>query len=286
MKSRTTAYVLVASCVALAGIWFVFVSHFWSVQSIDIQGAKELGRGEVESAVYDILDNGPKHPWDQRNLFFINTKDLSDALTERLFAENVTVEKSYPNVLRLIIIERQRKVVFGLNDRLLDIDPHGFVTGDEPVVTAGYFRDLLASKTLADKNHATFVRQSTFIDTSASTTTSTTDIMMEILSNSTSTNQNATATKQFVDQDIVKRWLEASKTLLASNLRYRLFEVSEPSSDTLKVVTEQGYRIIFDLKQVIAVQLDTYQRFMKLKPKDLNIQEYIDVRIPGKIFTK
>ncbi len=286
MKSRTTAYLLVASCAAMGAIWFVFVSHYWSVQSIEVSGLKDLGRGEVESTVYDILDHGSKRPWDQRNLFFINANSLAAALTDKLFAENVTVEKSYPNVLRLIITERQRRVVYGVNDRLLDIDPHGFVTGDEPTSTAGYFYDLASSKTFADKNHATFVRQSTFIDTTVTSTASSTDIMMEILSDATSTSENATATKQFVDSDVVIRWLQASKTLLASNLRYRLFEVTNPTSDTLKVVTEQGYRIIFDLKQDLGVQMDSYIKFLKSKPKDLNITDYIDVRIPGKIFAK
>jgi hypothetical protein len=286
MKSRTTAYVLVAACVGMGAIWFFFVSHFWSVQTIEVSGLKELGRGEVESDVYDILDHGSKRPWDQRNLFFINTNSLATKLTEKLFAESVTVEKSYPNVLRLIITERQRRVVYGVNDRLLDIDPHGFITGDEATSTAGYFFDLASSKTLADKNHATFIRQSTFVDLMATSTASSTDIMMSILSDATSTSENATATTQFVDADLVKAWLQASKTFLASNLRYRLFEVTNPTSDTLKVVTEQGYRIIFDLRQDIGVQLASYQKFLKSKPKDLNITDYIDVRIPGKIFTK
>lgn len=265
-KSRFTAGILVGSCFLLLILWFLFVSRFWSVRRLEIAGTKDVSRGEVEATVYDVLDQGMRRPWDQRNIFFIDKKQLAEDVKNKLFLESVIVDKVYPDVLRLLVEERQRRVVFGVNGQLLDVDPHGSITGEEPVSTSGYFHDLLSSKTLADQNHAPFVVQAIPADASST--------------------QITTSTGQFVDADVVKQWLDASKTLLAAGLRYRLFKIEQPTSQTLKIVTEQGYDIVMDLRESISDQEEIYTKFMRSKPKDLAIHEYIDVRVPGKVYLK
>jgi len=263
---RLIGGMLVISCLVLSAVWFLFISRFWSIQRIEVQGAQEISGGEVEAAAFSVMDQGSKRPWDQRNIFYVNSDQLANEVKNALFLESVTVDKVYPNVLRLLIVERQRKAVFGFSGQFFDVDPHGFVTGQESEATSGYYRDLLSSKTYADTYHAPLIYQpSTDVASSTSITTS---------------------TGQFVDAEVIKGWLDASKELLASGLRYRLLKVADVTSDTFRVVTDKGYDIVMNFNAPITTQADSYQRFIQTKPKSVQIQEYIDVRVPGKIFVK
>ena len=107
---RATAIALATSCIALSIVWFIFVSRYWSVTKIETNDLHDLSREEVASTTYDLLDNGGWKPWDRRNIFFVDPQQLEQDLHDRLFVEQVVVDKVYPNVLRLKIEERQRSV--------------------------------------------------------------------------------------------------------------------------------------------------------------------------------
>lgn len=126
-----------------------FVSGHWSVSTIEMNDLKGIDRGEVASTTLDLFDRGPWKPWDKRSLFFIDEAELAAQLRERLFAEQVVVDKVYPDILRLKIQERQRSVVFASKDQLLLIDTSGIVTGEASGNLADSSRALLTGRSVA-----------------------------------------------------------------------------------------------------------------------------------------
>lgn len=254
------AGVLVGSFFVLAIIWFVFVSGFWSVSGIEATGLQSLSSGEVASTTYGILDTSSWKPWDKRNIFLIDPKTLSDQLRESLFAESVAVEKSYPNVLRLIIKERQRSVVVSANSQLLDVDTNGIVTSEATGADAQQSQLRLAGKALADPTHKPVI--------------------------DTNLDEAATAGYQVTDAATVRAWLESYQAFIASGLKFRYMHLMTPTSTMAYVISDAGYQVIMDMDQPLQPQIETYQKFLRSKPKDLQISQYVDVRVPGKLYVK
>lgn len=283
-QSRATSYFLVITFFILSIVWFIFVSKYWSVKTIDVQGdLKDVSRGEVEVAAYDLIDNGTRKPWDQRNIFFIDEKILAGEIKERLFADYVTVDKVYPSVLRLLVVERQRRVVYVSNGLYQTVDPDGSITGIEK--DDGYIKDRLAGKTFADPNHPPIIVQ---IRSAAADSISTSSEMVidDLGVTSTQVLDESGPMSRLTDAETVKGWLDATHELLKAGIRFRYIKVSSPTSRTFKIVSDQGFDVVMDLKTDLKAQIDTYQRFIASKPKGTDIHEYVDVRIPGKIYLK
>jgi len=251
--------VLVASCIALSVLWFFFFSGFWSISDIQVGTLQELDRGEVVSSTMEILDQHSA-PWNKRNIFLVDTDDLVKGLRERLFAESVAVEKSYPNVLRLIIRERQRSVVVASGSQLLNVDTDGIVTGETQGDDADQSRLLLKGIAVADQIHHPVI--------------------------ATDLSEAATAGYQAADASDVKRWIESYRAFIGSGMRFRYLHLTSPTSTTVYVVSTGGYRVIVDMLQPLDPQIETFLKFLRSKPKDFLIYEYVDVRIPGKLYVK
>ena len=259
-SSRIIASVLVACCFILSVIWFVFVSGFWRVTEIQIQGIRELERGDVIGSVYDVLDHGTWKPWDKRNIFFVAPAKLASNLKNRFFAESVHVDKMYPNILRLIVKERQRRVIIAVEGRFLRVDTDGIFVGDELEQTTQYLRDRLSGRLYADASHPPIILVGS----------------VEIPS----------SRQRIVDPGTIRRWIETYQDLLAAGFRFKTLHVDRVTSDTYKIAAEGNFDIILNLDTPRKPQIETFRRFLQTKPKQTIITEYVDVRFPGKVFFK
>lgn len=255
------AYTLAIGCVIASGVWFVFVSRYWSVTKLEIEGIRAISREEVSDTTYKIIDEGEWKPWDKRNIFFVHPDALAQAIRDRLFADQVTVDKIYPNVLRLKVVERQRSIILVSKDQFLHVDSNGIVTED-----------------FASSTEAITVRS--FLTGSRMSDSSQVPVIVTDLSELATTGYQAAKTTT------VHGWLDTSKTLLAKGLRFRYLKLTSPEVSTMSVVMEPGYELILDIGGPLEPQITTYEKFMKAQPKGYKPDEYIDVRIPGKIFTK
>jgi hypothetical protein len=258
--SRFTAYVLVFSCIIASGAWFILMSGFWSIAEVQTNELKQLDRGEAVSSTYAILDESDQGPLDGRTIFFIDEKKLAQKLQERLFVDRVAVEKSYPNVLRLLIEERQRSVVFASKDQLLIVDSQGVVTGEVSGSEANVYRQRIGGK-------------------ASSISTDPPLIVCDLP-------ELVTSGYQATSVETVRVWLDTSEALYRAGLKFRYLRLMEPGSKTLYVHLEKGFDLIMDLESDIKAQADMYRGFEASQPKTMEIKEYVDVRVPGKIFLK
>lgn len=251
---------LVLACLILSALWFFFVSGYWSIQKIETNPLVDLKGGEVASTTFAIIDSGSWKPWDRRNIFFIDPIVLANQLRDQLFAESVSVDKVYPDVLRLKITERQRSVVVASQDQLLIVDTNGLVTGEATTTTVGLSKALLLGQSLAAADGLPVIECG----------------LPEL----------ATAGYQAAKPEDVKAWIEAYKAFTAAGVKFRYFKLTDPDAQELDVQTDQAYVAIFDLGSDLMPQIDTYKKFLDSKPKNMVPHEYVDVRVPGKIYFK
>lgn len=254
---RQFVALLVAGCVISGLIWFFMISPFWRVTEIRVEGNQRIARGEIEASA---------DAWKGKNLFFLDVQSIGRELTDKLFVESVAVDKVYPNVLRLLIAERQRSVVASISDNLLTIDSEGFAAEPPAQEQLPYFQNCIRSTALANSAYSPVIS----IESVSTTATSTTP----------------TTGEQIVDAATVRLWLETARELLTSGIRYTHFRIAEPYARTLKFVSDAKFEVLLDLSSPMQPQIETYKRFMQNKPSGTVITEYVDVRMPGKIFYK
>ena len=54
----------------------------------------------------------------------------------------------------------------------------------------------------------------------------------------------------------------------------------------MKVLGPQGQEVLMDVMIPLDLQVRTYLAFIQAKPKGLKNAEYIDVRVPGRVYLK
>ncbi len=256
-SSRWIGSVLACGAILLGSIWFLFVSRYWSVTRFEIEGIQQLERGEVERATTDALDHGSWKPWDRRNIFFVHTTELEKTLQERLMVERVRVDKKFPNVLRLIIQERQRRILIASDNQYMQVDLNGVVTGEVPDALLAWVHTLFTSKVFADKHHPPV-------------------ILVSVVS-------SATSGVQIVDPVVVRQWINVYHSLLASHWRFKTFMLDRVTSRTLKIAVQGDFDVIFDLETPLEPQIATFDSFLRSKPSGMVIHDYINVSVPGKV---
>lgn len=260
-RSSYGAVIAIFAAFAVTGwLWFLFRSGFLDIQTIDTGPLQSLDRGEVIAETERALDEGPWRPWNSHNLLLLNTDQLAVTLKDRLFAESVAVEKSYPNILRLKIGERQRSVVVASNNEYVLVDGSGIVTAMAEGDVLRASQDRVAAKAFADEIHLPVVVMNTADPLSAGF--------------------------QVAKPEEIRRWLDATRYLVLGGLQYRFMKVESPQAALGRFVSKKGYDIYFDLTQPLEAQLMTYLAYMKTKPDEGKITEYMDVRVPGKVFIK
>ncbi|MCC7357152.1 hypothetical protein IT408_01460 [Candidatus Uhrbacteria bacterium] len=260
---RSTRMIVLSICftfIVTVGVWTIFISGWFSLDRVEVEGLQGLQEGAVASTTFALIDSGHWKPWDRRNLFFINPKILAEELKEQLFLESAVVEKSYPNILRLILRERQRSIVLSSKDQLLLVDVHGVVTGEADSVQTERIRRLLS------KNELMSVDQLPVI-------------VFDLP-------EPAAPGYQAASAQAIRGWLEASKNLLEARIRHRYIRVPNLETSTMYVQTDGNIDIVLERGSTLQTQIEVYRKFMESKPKDLKIHEYIDVRVPGKVYIK
>ena len=258
-RNRWIGVCIALGAISAAAVWFLFVSHFWSISEIEVYGAPDADRGDVEQASYAAMDNSSWKPWDKRNIFFVNASSVAMTVQQKLFAQSVTVEKDYPNILRLNVVERQRSVVLYSHGQQLLVDTSGAIAGSTDERTGAYMESLLSGKITADANKLPL-------------------IVVDL-------DQNVSST-QVTDEATVKLWIESYRALMQGGVRFRYMAFDRPDSSLARLKAPDNTDVLVDLDLPLAPQIATYTVFTDNKKKTDIVTQYIDVRVPGKIFVK
>ncbi|MBU1348807.1 hypothetical protein KJ781_01930 [Patescibacteria group bacterium] len=259
-SSHTFVIALVMAFAVIGWAWFFFSSGFWNIAEVDIEGLRSLERGEVLEETYRIIDTRGWRPWSTRNLLMMDTMKLGIALKERLFIEDVVVDKSYPDVLRLLIKERQRSVVLVSNDQYVNIDASGIVTDNVEGDSLRASQDRVAARAFADEIHSLVIVMQT-------------------------ADPLAPGFKVAEAED-VRRWMDVARALVLGGLKIRFMKIQTPQASLGRFVSERGYDIYVDLKMPVEPQIATYQAYMRSQPDESQIKEHMDIRISGQVIIK
>lgn len=259
--SQRTRVVLLAGAFAIIGwIWLICISGYFDIGEVVIENNQAISAGEIINEIHTALHQTSWRPWRSTNLFFLNTEQLTNELSRRLFVERIEIEKRYPNIVRLKIFERQRKIILVSQERYVYVDAAGLVTEEVSDEALRIAQEQIAAKRFSeDANPPVIVM---------------------------STDDPLVTGFQVASVENVKKWLETFRTLIARGVKMRFMKIEAPDAHLGRFVSQKGYDIYFDLHQPLEPQITTYLAYINTKPKEDAIHEYLDPRIPGKIFVK
>ncbi len=260
-KSRWVKRSLFISFFVISFLWFVFYSGYFAVSQYEV-GELNVLSSEAVIGEMEAYFNQPKEwPWGNRNIIILDPKKIEDHLASKFFIESVIVDKLYPNILRLNIQERQRSVVLVTKTGVYVIDDYGVVTD------------------LADTNTASTTLK-------VLTDPSPVDMSKEVLiiSSVTSTYDKG---QIYVESNKVRQWLDLTIKLRDAGIWFKGLDIgSEPNTDTLNLVLKENISVLIELDDTLDLQIETLRQFLNTKPDLSQVQDYIDVRVPGKIYYK
>lgn len=262
-SSGRVVFFLFLGLVAVIGWSYVFfVSDAFMVKDIEVRGVKTLDPMEVKREVYATIDGRARPFWQPaRQMWFLRAGELEPILKDQLFAEQVSVDKSSGNVLRLLVKERARRYILRTPSQWLWIDLQGVVLQE---LTPQESKD--ADQRLLGKP-ATVTADAPIISIDR---------------------QTPLHVGEGIQVHDIRSWLDIALEVQKQGIAYREIEPPvEASSTRLILKTAEGYDVWFDTSSdTLKTQIEAYRAFQKQKPKDVHVQEYVDVRIPGRVYVK
>lgn len=259
-NKRTAVFGMLAITAIVGWAYVLLMSPLFMVNDIQISGIKTMDPLEVTKETFQVLDSRGGGPdWLKRHIWFINREDLQNQLKDRIFAANVTVDKSWPNVLRLTIEERSKRMIFHSKQQYFWVDLQGVTTAE----------------LTADEKH---------------------DAQARLLGQHAAQSGDAPIIKHNFDDPIAigygvtdmrgaREWLDLADQLTKNGMPYREVEPPDASSTRFNVLSNDGYDVVMDITTPIDLQVQTYLAFKSAKT-DLKGVDYVDVRVPGRVTLK
>jgi hypothetical protein len=258
---RNVVFFILAVVAVIGWTYVVFESDAFVITDIEVSGTKALDPMDIKREVFDILDQKQGN-WliPARHSWFIDRNALQKELISRLFVNSVTVDKSWDNVLRLSVEERSKRFVFHSHKQYFWVDLSGIATD---ALSADEMRDiqtrLIGTRPIRSDEPPVIKRD---LDDTINTG------------------------YVIADPASAKEWIKLADQVKAANLVYREIEPPTSSSTLMKVLSPEGFNVLMDITAPIDLQVRTYQAFIQNKPKDLGEPQYVDVRVPGRVYLK
>ncbi len=257
-----SVYVLlgIAACVGWA--YVLLASDAFLINRVDAEGLHAMDPVEVSREVFAVLDERKGwRPWSTRHSWFIDRVDLGEVLKTRLFAADVIVDKSPTHILRLKIEERSNRLIFHSRQQYFWVDLQGTATAELSVDERRQAQARILGSREAFYDEPPLVHA---------------DLQEPIAEG-----------YRVVDSSQVKFWITLTDDMTKAGLAYREFEPPMDASTSLAIIkSTEGYPIYTDIADPIEPQLKSYLSFKKNQPANIKVTEYVDVRIPGRIYVK
>jgi hypothetical protein len=259
-SSSWIAYFLFILFVIFAVIWFLFFSHFFTIANFEITELNVLEKQAVVGEIGAYLDGRQGFVKDKRNIFIVDEEDIATHLMNTFFVESVSVDKVYPNILRLKIKERQRSVILVTKNKIYIVDDYGVITDYADEQTASTTKNFLSSSVPVDSLKEIFI----------------------VAPTSTIYERGF----EYTNSKRVRSWLDLAERLREAGIWFKALNLNENEAGIVRIILKENKDVILDADAPLDAQIETLRQFIQSKPTWDDIHEYIDVRIPGRIYYK
>ena len=266
---RRAAFALLGLFTLLGWAGLVLSSSLLTIQRVEIEGGgKGISQIETTSAVFQLLDTRSAwRPWSPRHRWFVDIAALREGLKARWFAEDVQVERpAGKNIVRLIIREHPIALHVHTGDQYLEIDANGVVR-----------RELTRDEQVHAAQRLT--------GTANIMATSTRVLEFPYLQDPVATGYRLGAPNSILRQAIL-----LGNALEKTGIPFRAIVHQSEASPTLVVVHQNGIPAYIDTSISLQAQVEAWAEYLAARAAGTKgveaAREFIDLRIPGRIYVK
>lgn len=256
---------LVLGVFAAAG-WgsLAFFSTLFTVRSVEIQRGRGIDAVSAKAAVFQALDQRPYwRPWSPRHAWFIEPNSLAERLKVQWYADSVEVQvEPFSHIVRLIVKEQTNSLFIKTPTKFLRVDTQGVIREELGLTERLQILQRMAGR--ADAN------------------VSSTEAIIEL---PLLTDDVAPGYRLTESIDDIRTWFDLGRILKQQGVVVRYLRV-EPGRI---VLFGQGETPVYlDPSQNVLAQIKGLQHYYaaQKKNKDAPPQEFIDARIPGRLYVK
>lgn len=247
---------------------FLLCSSALTIQAVEIQGGGSIDPIEAKAAVFQLLDARENwRPWSPRHRWFLNKNSLETGLKARWFAEDVKVERSAgKNIVRLIVSEQRMNLYARTGQQYLEIDVNGVVRHE-----------------LNNDERLRVVQRMTG-------RVSASDASMIILEFPYIQDPLAVGYRLAAPTTILRQSVRLATLLENARLRVRSMTHAAEASPTLTVSDSRGIQVYIDTTLPLEEQVRAWSEYEAARARKAKgvetAREFIDLRIPGRLYVK
>ena len=117
--------------IALA--WFLFMSSFFKIEKIEINGLSRVDDSEIRVLVENQLEKNSLLFLSQRNIFIFKKQELSDDILERYNFSEISIKKGLSKTLKINLSERPYAFIFQEGSDYYYASKDAYIIKDETV---------------------------------------------------------------------------------------------------------------------------------------------------------
>lgn len=262
---------------ALGGLfYFLFLSSAFQITEIEISGNKKVQEHDIRKVVDDYIGRHFLLFWKPRNSLLASVDFMTQKLlSEQFLLEDVVISKEYPN--KIIINVKERRV-FGI-----------WCAIEFPVADN---IDMIINNASSDPvqiNSSYVTDKCYYIDHGGmafnEAPESTGSLILVIKESGV---HNADLGDKVLNQDLIDSIREIQSLISDRDLRVVEFLVTNKLSGDIEVVMSEGWKVYFNIDHDLGGQIDFLDKALheKISAEDRENLEYIDLRIPDRIYYK
>jgi len=235
---------------AFGGIfYFLFVSSVFSIKEVNITGLKTIPEKQVMAEVNNIFSSKKFGFLESRNYFIFSVNDLKASLDESFPKVGEITIKKDPEVLEIVIEEREAIGVWCSGRECFYFDKHGIIFEEAPKSTGSLILSIQDGRKMAGSDPA---------------------ILGEAVLNGGQIS-----------------FFQEAKDLVSRNFPFnvRKFIITEKSD--FELITSETWRVLLDKKESPEYQLSNLKYLLdeEIKTRRLEL-EYVDLRLGNRLYYK
>lgn len=129
---RSHYQVLIGTIVGCVAIYIFFFSSFFRIQTVSVEGAKSIDPNTLKSRILDVIDKKSWIFFPQSNLLVFRSKSAYNDLSKDFAFEELYIQKKYPHTLLVKIKERVSSFTYINNNVVYILDLQGEITQIPP----------------------------------------------------------------------------------------------------------------------------------------------------------
>ena len=239
-------------------IWLIFFSPFFRIKEMSIIGNKSTSSEKIKNEVNQIIKKRAFFILPKDNIIFINPTEIEKVLSqENPSFQEIKAKKKFPDILKIEISERRSAIIWCRQENCFFTDKNGIAYAEV------FFAELLS---FGGKEN-----------------------MEKMLVVQEEKDEKIRTSQKVADQNFIGFILEISKNLeQIESLEIISLRTPESASSEIWITTIEGWQVIFNTSEPAKKQAGDLAKFLneKINEEERKNLEYIDLRIPGKIYYK